>query len=245
MNASICRFCASAPGSLDKGFRGLQALPPRTSGLETEPGRFPKQEKYMGWLSAALGKYEVKRDPIATAEDLRSVFEQEHDHLDWIALVITSDRAMAHRCLVDASGLSANRAGVFRDWLLTWSRSATARIASDAVREAISASALQYANKTCDHANHPLLSEKEIDSVRRLDPLAVISELDAISRAVLVLRGIQGASIAACSLQLKVPRKCVVAAYCNALRWFCEKTHGVGSCGSHVDPYWEILDGEE
>ncbi len=196
----------------------------------------------MGWLSTGLRKYEMKRDPIATAEDFRSVFETEHDHLDWITLVITGDAALARKCLVDASGLSANRAGVFRDWLATWSRSASARIATTAVRDDITASAAQYLNRTCDHANHPLLSQAEIESVRRLDPSQVIRDLDPISRAVLVLRGLQGASIADCALQLRVPRKCVLAAYCNALRWISEKTCGA----SHsVDPYWEILDGEE
>ncbi len=196
----------------------------------------------MGWLSIAVPKYEVKRDPIATAEDFRSVFETEHDHLEWIAMVITGDAALAQKCLVDACGLSANRAGVFRDWLATWSRSASARIAIREMRDAITASAAQYLNRTCDHANHPLLSQGEIESVRQLAPTQVIRDLDPISRAVLVLRGLQGASIADCALQLQVPRKCVLAAYCNALRWISEK-----SCGpSHsVDRYWEILDGEE
>ncbi len=197
----------------------------------------------MGWLSISVPKYEVKRDPIATAEDLRSVFETEHDQLDWIALVITGDPALAHKCLVDASGLSANRAGVFRDWLATWSRSASARIATTAVREAITASAAQYLNRTCDHANHPLLSKVEIESVRQLDPTQVIRDLDPISRAVLVLRGLQGASIADCALQLQVPRKCILAAYCSALRWIAEKTHAAS--GNFVDLYWEILDGDE
>ncbi len=198
----------------------------------------------MGWLSA-LGKYEVKRDPIATAEELRGIFETERDHLYWIAFVITGDANLADRCLVDASGLSAYGAGVFRDWLSTWSRSATARIASNAVRGTISASAAQYANRTCDHANHSLLSQEEIQSIRLLDPLQVISELDAISRAVLVFRGFQASSLADCALQLQVPRKCVLAAYCNALRWVHEKAHVTCGCGFLADPHWTILDGEE
>lgn len=199
----------------------------------------------MGWLSAVLGKYESKREPIATADELHGVFETERDHLYWIALVITGDTILAEKCLVDASELSAYGAGVFRDWISTWSRSATARIASNEVRETVTTSAEQYANRTCDHANHPLLSQQEMQSIRLLDPADVISELDAISRAVLVLRGFQSSSLADCALQLQVPRKCVMAAYCNALQWVHKKAQVADGYVDLAHSHWLSLGGGE
>jgi len=198
----------------------------------------------MSWLLTTICNSELKRDPIATAEELRSVFQSEQDYLYWIALVITGDDASAKKCLVDASGLSSRTGGVFHDWLWIWSGSATARMAANSMRETIGASVPHYLSMACDHDSHELLSEKQIRSICQLDPRQVISDLDPISRAMLVLRGFQGASVADCVLHLQIPRQCVIAAYCNVVRWVSETTRSVADYEKAAKPFWTILDAE-
>jgi hypothetical protein len=177
----------------------------------------------MGWLSTFCND-EPQKIPVATSEELTATFVTEHDHLYWISLVITGDPALATRCLVDASLLSRTRTGVFRDWLVTWSRYATARTAVSSLRHAIAVSAPRYASLSCTHSNHELLSSEQIDFVRQLDPALLFTELDPIARAILILRGCQGVSIGDCALLLQISRKCVISAYCNALRWVSQES---------------------
>ena len=222
-NVFICRCSASASGLPNTDVRGLQALPRRERpGLKRGPDVFELARRVMGWLST-FRNTEPQKIPVATAEELTATFVTEHDHLYWISLVITGDPALATNCLVDASRLSRTRTGVFRDWLVSWSRYATARIAVSSMRDAIAASAPRYASLSCTHSNHELLSIEQIDFVRRLDPTLLFTELDPVARAVLVLRGCQGVSIGDCALLLQLSRKCVIGAYCNALRWISQR----------------------
>jgi len=177
----------------------------------------------MGWLSTFRNN-EPQKIPVATNEELTATFVTEHDHLYWISLVITGDPALATNCLVDASRLSSTRTGVFRDWLVTWSRYATARIAVSSMRDAIAASAQRYASASCTHSNHELFSSEQIEFVRQLDPALLFTELDPITRSILILRGCQAVSIGDCALLLQISRKCVIGAYCNATRWVSQRS---------------------
>jgi hypothetical protein len=179
------------------------------------------------------------------AGEIRMLLHAEHEYLYWIALLITGDPDIANKCLVESSGLSASRRGIYRDWLSRWARSATARLAAASVQGLITSSAARYASRGCEHAHHGLLSPREIEFIRQLDPKQIISHLDFFSRAILVMRGVQGFSVSDCALLLEVPRKCVVGAYCHALHWLSEKGRIRGPSRNSIDPLLEIFDVED
>jgi DNA-directed RNA polymerase specialized sigma24 family protein len=167
---------------------------------------------------------------LASGRDIQSVFAEQRDHLYWIALLITGDHALAAQAVVNASDLSANSSGVFRDWLIGWAKYSTVRTAVTEVRDLISASASHYADSSSEHSDNDVLSDDQIGSLLHVDPRDIIPALDPLARSALVLRGIQRASIADCALLLGVPRRIVAAAYCQALRWNSERA------GAHEAP---------
>lgn len=185
-----------------------------------------------------------RKDRVATEDQIRTVLEAEHDYLYWIALLITGNAILANKCLVDTNGLPGTCGGVFHDWLSRWAHSATARISARTMHEAIVAITAQYESFACEHTNHELLSEDEVEFIRQLDPRQVIAQLDPLCRTVLVLRGIQGASISDCALLLELPRRCVLVAYCRALHWLYERADVLKVLRAS-EQRLEIFDGEK
>ena len=155
----------------------------------------------------------------ASSHEIQSVFAEQRNYLYWIALLITGDDALADLAVVNASALSANYSGLFRDWLIGWAKYATVRAAVREVRDLISASASRYVDSSSEHADDDVLSEDQIMSLRHLDPREIIAALDPLARCALVLRGIQHASLADCALLLDVSRGIVAGAYSQARRW--------------------------
>lgn len=160
---------------------------------------------------------------LASSDEVHAVFEKESEDLHWFARVITGNMEIANKSVVDASGLAPTTTGVFREWLIRWAHSATARVAAEAMRTEISAAALKYSDWSCSHLEHAVLSPEQVAFIRAWDPLTIASNLDALQRSVLVLRGIQDSSVAHCALLLNVPRRCVLAAYCSVLQWVCQQ----------------------
>jgi DNA-directed RNA polymerase specialized sigma24 family protein len=155
----------------------------------------------------------------ASSHEIQSVFAEQRNYLYWIALLITGDDALADLAVVNASALSANYSGLFRDWLIGWAKYATVRAAVREVRDLISASASRYVDSSSEHADDDVLSEDQIMSLRHVDPREIIAALDPLARCALVLRGIQHASLADCALLLDVSRGIVAGAYSQARRW--------------------------
>jgi DNA-directed RNA polymerase specialized sigma24 family protein len=178
----------------------------------------------MTWFhSRSREQQERPQDRLASSQEIQTAFTEQRDYLYWIALLITGDAAVAEQAVVDGSKLSALRSGVFRDWLIVWAKHATMRTAVRAVRDLISAAASRYAGASSEFSNCEVLSDDEIRSLRNVNPLDIIAELDPLARSALVLRGIQHDSIADCALLLDVPRRILAGAYCNALRWNRER----------------------
>ncbi len=174
--------------------------------------------------------HELFKERFATDAEMRQAFEMEHETLRWVSLVITGDTSKAEKAIVDATGLQKTSGGVFRDWLARWAHSATARVAVVNVRDSIIADASKYFTCSCSHMDHELLSDAQSVALRKLDPQEIVANLDFLARAVLVLRGIQRASISDCSMLLGVPRSSITSAYCHALRWFYKRMQiGEGS----------------
>lgn len=150
------------------------------------------------------------------------ILSDQKESLHWIALMITGNATSAEQSIVDAGGLTETDRYSFRDWLVRWGRSATARAAVNAVRSSIQATAKQYLDCTCSHRTHEPLSPTEAKTLRELDPHQVILTLDILARSVLVLYGLQRASLSECAILLNVPLQCVVDSYCRALQWYRE-----------------------
>jgi DNA-directed RNA polymerase specialized sigma24 family protein len=165
----------------------------------------------------------------ASSHEIQSAFAEQRHSLYWIALLITGDDALADLAVVNASALSANYSGVFRDWLIGWAKYATVRAAVREVRDLISASASHFVDSSSE-CDDDLLSDDQIMSLRHVDPREIIAALDPLARCALVLRGIQHASLADCALLLDVSRGIVAGAYSQALRWNDERI------GAHAAP---------
>ncbi|MGA3224374.1 MAG: hypothetical protein ABSC65_11480 [Acidobacteriaceae bacterium] len=178
----------------------------------------------MEWFhSAERDKQKQPHENLASNQEIESAFVEQRDYLEWIALLITGDQALANQAVINASDLSASSSSVFRDWLTGWTKSATVRAAVRDVRDLISASANHYTDSSCGHPECDVLSDDQIASLRHLDTRDIIVALDPLARSALVLRGIQHFSIADCALLLDTPRRIVAAAYCQALRWNNER----------------------
>jgi DNA-directed RNA polymerase specialized sigma24 family protein len=178
----------------------------------------------MKWFhSRSREQQERPQDRLASSQEIQTAFTEQRDYLCWIALLITGDKAVAEQAVVDGSKLSEFRSGVFRDWLFVWANHATMRTAVRAVRDLIFAAASRYAGASSDYAGYEVLSDDEIRSLRHVDPLHIIAELDPLARSALVLRGIQHDSIPDCALLLDLPSRIVTVAYCHALRWNVER----------------------
>jgi hypothetical protein len=184
----------------------------------------------MDWFhSTERDKQERPQDSLASSHEIQSAFVEQRDHLNWIALLITGDRALADQAVINASDLSASNSGVFRDWLIGWTNTATVRAAVREVRDLISASASRYTDSSCEHSDNDLLSDGQIASLRHVDTRDIVAALDPLARSALVLRGIQHFSVADCALLLDLPRRIVAAAYCRAVRWNDERAGAHGA----------------
>jgi DNA-directed RNA polymerase specialized sigma24 family protein len=171
----------------------------------------------MEWFhSAERDKQKQPHENLASNQEIESAFVEQRDYLEWIALLITGDQALANQAVINASDLSASSSSVFRDWLTGWTKSATVRAAVRDVRDL-------YTDSSCGHPECDVLSDDQIASLRHLDTRDIIVALDPLARSALVLRGIQHFSIADCALLLDTPRRIVAAAYCQALRWNNER----------------------
>jgi DNA-directed RNA polymerase specialized sigma24 family protein len=161
------------------------------------------------------------RDPrFASVAEIRETFESLNAELFWLAEVITGDAGVAADCVVNATRLSESRSAIFRDWLAQWARNATVRSSLDHVRAEIWLTAEEeYQHVRCSHREHKVLSSDEISALQCWPAMTLSSHLDPLSRAVLILRGIEHAAVQDCALNLGVPRSAVLASYCGAIGW--------------------------
>jgi len=166
-----------------------------------------------------------RKNKFASLKQMQAAFHREAEDLYWIALVITGEPELARQSVVNAAGQASTGTIVFRKWLVNWAHSATARVAVEAVHDQIIAAAKQYGDWESCASDHELLSDEDAAAIRNLNPFDLISRLDILERSVLVLHGVQYASIAECSRLLNVSRRSVLSAYCRALQSIGESEH--------------------
>jgi hypothetical protein len=178
----------------------------------------------MQWFhSTERDNQEQPHDSHASSHEIKSAFVEQRDYLNWVALLITGDHALAGQAVMNACDLAESSSSVFRDWLIGWTKSGTVRAAVREVRDLIFVSASRYTDSSCEHSDHDVLSDDQIASLRHVGTRDIVAALDPLARSALVLRGIQHFSIADCALLLDIPQQIVAAAYCVALRWNNER----------------------
>jgi hypothetical protein len=179
-----------------------------------------KRVKIMGFHATSNG---TLRRELASAAEVSACFRDERDLLLRLAWLITGDGATAEQVLADAQELALNGPAPFRDWLLGWAKWATIKAAILNNHEAICSCEASYEDIRCDHREHLIESgetqSKESSSLLlRIDPI-IVSELDPMARAVLVLRTAAKSSLSNCALQLNVSASAVLGANCRAMTW--------------------------
>lgn len=218
-----CQFSTLAPQrKKDAPCRGKETC--RSS--QTTPGPLVSRafvEPIRGFVmnSFRLKGHQEREEPdarLASPSEIRAAFEQEHDYLNWIALLVSGDILVARKSIVDARGLAEIGSGVSSDWLMQWAHMATARIAARSLGRLNEIYAARYAHLCCEHTDHDFLSFDQVSALRKVDPLQIVADLDPIARAVLVLHGVLHISISDCALLLNLPRGSVNSAYCHVLQ---------------------------
>ena len=157
------------------------------------------------------------RSAFASYEDVRKVFRECRVELEWLAYFITGDQDAAVACVVDAGGLSESHHQVFDEWLSHWARYATIRLALRSQKTRIDRLSNGYPQPACVHEKHDLLSADLVELLMT-EADVFVRRLDIISRAALVICGIEKHSVSEAALLLGVSSACVRAAYCKGLQ---------------------------
>lgn len=181
-----------------------------------------QKEKDMSSLSLSIST--VERRGYASTSDVVCCFEEQRPLLMNLAFLITGDEFAAAQCVENARESTLKSHSPFRDCLLEWAKTATIQLAL--LRSARVIRSFEDAHKgwRCDHPEH--LGET-VDERRHLDfqrltlseATGLISELDPLCRAVLVLRLALRYSIQECAFRLNVSRLAIIGASCRAMEW--------------------------
>ncbi|MGB8012414.1 MAG: hypothetical protein WCF68_12420 [Terriglobales bacterium] len=188
----------------------------------------------MSWFHARTNGAE-SRDH-ASASEVMACFRDEKDLMFRLALLIAGDSATADDCVVNACETTVQGRSPFRDWLTEWAKSATITSAISRAAHAIHECEPAYANVHCSHSEHWSQRddgerERDLNFVLGMEPGVILAELDALARAVLVLRTGIRASIQDCALRLNVSRNTALAANCRAMAWLrdAQRQHASGA----------------
>jgi hypothetical protein len=181
----------------------------------------------VSWFNAQSPQPEQQAKPrLASQDDIETTFEEEYENLFWIGLLITGNATTSIESITHASGLSF-ASGVFKDWLVRWANSITARVAIDIAHEPIAGVASRYAEWSCAHREHDVFSNEEAQWFRQADPNEIIAALDPLARSVAVVRGVQKSSASECASLLGLSRRCIIGAYCHALQWIRQRRSAI------------------
>jgi len=171
------------------------------------------------WNSAAV---DVRNH--ASPAEIVACFQDQNNVLSRLAFLISGDQAMAEQAVVQARETTLQGNSPFRDWLLEWAKAATIARAISQRANAIHICEAVYKNRRCTHVEHLWQVNAEeraasLDLILGTDAQKLIAELDALCRAILVLRVAVRSSIQDCVFRLNVCRTSVLAANCRAMAW--------------------------
>jgi hypothetical protein len=160
----------------------------------------------------------------ASAAEIVACFRDQRSLLDKLAFLITADEAIAEKAIAQACDTTLQGNSPFRNWLLEWAKAATIAAAISLQGEAIRRCEPTYKDQGCPHVEHLSQGNAEeraasLDLILEADTQKLLTELDPLCRAVLVLRIAIRSSVQDCSLRLNVSRAAVLAANCHAMTW--------------------------
>ncbi len=176
----------------------------------------------MSWFNSSAAPVDTRAH--ASSAEVLACFRDQRNVLSKIAFLITGDRSTADQAVVQACEITLQGNSPFRDWLLEWAKAATIAAATSLRGDAIRACGATYKDRRYPHADHLWQGDAEeraasLDLILRADTPELLTELDPLCRAVLVLRVAIRSSIQDCALRLNVSRAAVLAANCHALTW--------------------------
>jgi hypothetical protein len=169
----------------------------------------------------------------ASAFEINSCFHDNGALLFRLALLITGDEQKAEASVVSAhEGIIEGRRP-FRDWLVEWAKAATVRNAICNSLDEIQSFEPVYRDMLCTHEereaqHHEAQDDDEqlrraADLLLSIDPRVAIAELDALSRAVWVLRTGLRTSLRNCAVYLNLPQNIIAAANRRTMLWIQEQ----------------------
>ena len=145
--------------------------------------------------------------------DVRMVFAEYREELEWLATLLTGDEKVAQACVIDACSLSESGKFNHREWLLEYARLATVRSAVETQRRRIAELASVYHRRPCLHNGHPTLSMDCLELlVTESDRL--IAKMDVLARCAVVICGVEKRSFVEAACLLGIDVTSVESAYC-------------------------------
>ena len=191
----------------------------------------------MSWFHSSIAPVDARNH--ASPAEIIACFQDQRNVLGRLAFLITSDYEAAEHAVVQACEITLHGNSPFRDWLFEWAKAATLSSAISRVTEAIRLCEAAHKDQRCLHVEHLSQGNAEeraasLDLILGADAQILLTELDPMCRAVLVLRVAIRSSIQDCALRLNVSRVAVLGANCGAMTWLqmrqvkpVEENHGV------------------
>ena len=153
---------------------------------------------------------------VASAEEIRTAFDENSQELIWLARFLTGDELMASACVLDACALTQSEYQIGHDWFWAWPRDATIRSTLDFFRGRVVQLASVYESRFVFARQHAPLSRDAIEMLATQSD-ALRLRLDVLCRFVLILCGVEQLSADDAAQILGVSRDAIEAAYCAVL----------------------------
>ena len=180
----------------------------------------------MSWFHSSTAPVDARNH--ASPAEVVACFQDQGNVLGRLAFLITGDHATADQAVVQACKITLQGNSPFCDWLFEWAKAATIASAISHGAKAIRICEATYKDRRCPHLEHLSQGDAEeraatLDLILGADTKKLLTELDSLCRAVLILRVAIRSSIQDCALRLNVSRAAVLAANCHALTWLQER----------------------
>jgi len=190
----------------------------------------------MSWFHSSTAPVDARNH--ASPAEVVACFHDQRNVLGRLAFLITGDHATADQAVVQACEITLQGNSPFRDWLLEWAKTATIASAISHGTEAIRVCEAAYEDRRCPHVEHLSQGDDEeraasLDLILGAVTQKLLTELDPLCRAVLVLRLAIRSSIQDCALRLNVSRAAVLGANCHAMTWLHDGHVKPGEDESH------------
>jgi DNA-directed RNA polymerase specialized sigma24 family protein len=180
----------------------------------------------MSWFHSSTAPVDARNH--ASPAEVVACFQDQRNVLGRLAFLITGDHTTADQAVVQACELTLQGNSPFRDWLFEWAKAATIASAISHGAKAIRICEATYKDRRCQHLEHLSQGDAEeraatLDLILGADTKKLLTELDSLCRAVLILRVAIRSSIQDCALRLNVSRTTVLGANCHAMAWLQER----------------------